>query len=318
MLRTLVLILSLFIGTSAIADCKDKSVECNTATYGWQGQCFKNLSCNNDCGPEHCAKPPKLKTSKSKAIRDGANAQSCRDGLVQLKSEQMGRSACSIPSQVSGAFGMAELVFGKSACLEHDVCYAMDGMNKKLCDTMFLDNLRRSCKSYFLGHVGDRGWLKRKNAPGYATCKTAARLFYIAVDKFGGDSFNPSSDEEAICADAEGSAKLDTNLYLTGFLSNDRIRVKSIKGGSDKPGKIKVCLRNKTNQWKGMHYKSADKAKYIAKKKNNEACGHYWPGHKKFYFWEKRPLKTVNGKPMELDLNGYADYRINLDWYEGK
>lgn len=320
MLRALVLSLLMFIGTSVVAACIDKSVKCNTATYGWQGQCFKNLSCSK-CGPSHCAKTPTLTTSKSKALRDGANAQSCRDDLVKRKTRAMGRSACSIPSQVSGAFGMADLVFGKSACLEHDVCYAMDGMNKKICDTMFLDNLRRSCKSYYYGHVGDRGWLKTKNTPGYASCKAAARLFYFAVDRFADGSFNPSSVEKALCTNTQGPPKLDTNLYLTGIGTNDRIKLKSKKNGSDKSGKVKVCLRNKTNQWKGMHFKKSSSAKYVTKKNNNVSCGHYKPGVKSFYFWEKRlPAfkKRVNGSAIKLDLTGYANYRINLDWYEGK
>ncbi len=335
MKQTLMFIAMMLFAVSALADCPDREALCDTATFGWQGTCFKNLLCKR-CGPEHCPERPMFDTSpavvtkkilgttvsiprKSVALLHGSGAEACRSGLVDIKWRPNGSSACSIPDSVAGVAGMADLAFGKSACVEHDVCYAMEGMNQEICDLMFLDNMRRDCDEYYYKHLGDRDAIKLLNAPGVTSCRTAAQLFYSGVKHGGANSFNPSQNEKELCEDVSGPPVLNTSLYLNGSGVSDRIGVLSTKGKSDKPAKIKVCLVNKTNQWKGLHFKESSGAKYIAKQKDQKSCGHYNPGKKTFYFWERSGIKMeqrVNGSPITLDLNGYAGYRIDLNWYK--
>lgn len=317
-LSFLVFLLSIAFVSPVAADCPDRPTKCNTATYGWQGTCAKGLSCK-DCGPKHCPQEPKLKVAKAIALRDGSGGKKCRENMIDRKYKPDGESACSIPARVKNMFGMANLVFGKSACAEHDICYAMKGMNRKLCDTMFLDNMLRSCNAYYYGHLGDRNLIKVLNVPGHASCKAAANIFHTAVVAGGASSFNPSNGDLAQCKGASGPPRLGTNLYLSEPRGDDRIYMKSKKGGSDKAGKVKVCLKNYTKQWKGMHYKKSSKPKYVAKNKNDTSCGHYWPGHKTFYFWEKAGFpakKTARNQPIKLDIRAYADYRITFYWSE--
>lgn len=312
MMRAALFLFLIIATASANAACPDLPKKCNTLTYGWQGTCLKGLWCKK-CGSKHCPEQPMFKSSSTRsiAILDGSGAQSCRDDLIDDKWKPNGGSVCSVPDAVGGYAGMAHLIFGKNACVEHDICYDMKGMNQKLCDTMFLDNMKQACSKYYFDHLGSRGAIVALNATGYSSCKTAANLFYKAVRLKGHDSFYPSHCE------VDGPPKLNTSIYLAALFSNDRIAMKSYKNQSDKDGKIKVCLRNKTNQWKGMHFKSASKPKYVARKKNNISCGHYWPGKKMFYFWEKgKSGKSLSGPPVSLDLHGYTDYKIIFDWYE--
>lgn len=115
----------------------------------------------------------------------------------------------------------------------------------------------------------------------------------------------------------QGPPKIQTSIYVSGY--QDRIDAQAYKGKSDKPGKVKVCLINKSNGWKGLHFKEATAPKYETERKGDESCGHYWPGMKTFYFWEKRPplaKKQVDGLLIQFDLTGYAGYRIDFKWYE--
>lgn len=330
------LLLTTFSGAAA-ADCPDYSASCDTGVFGWQGSCLTGLQCKR-CGPSHCPQRPIFKTSstvslkfagqkvtvprKSIALLNGNGATACRTGLIAKKWNPSGGSACSIPEQAKGVAGMADLVFGKSACVEHDVCYAMEGMNQELCDLMFLDNMLKGCDKYYYKHLGNRDSIKLLNGPGHLSCKVAARLFYSGVKAGGANSFNPSDSEKALCDEVSGPPVINTSLHLSRINTNGRIgriAAKSHNGAADKNGKVKVCLVNKTKTWKGLHFKKASAAKYIAKKKDKKACGHYSPGKKTFYFWGEigsKSEKKVNGSPIALDLNGYAGYRIDLAWYE--
>lgn len=316
------------------ADCPDLPVECDTATFGWQGSCYNGGVKCDPCGPRYCPPQPTFDTRtthkvelfnkkvmevprSSIALLEGNGAEACRAGLIERKWESGGPSACSIPPAAQGIAGMANLVFGKDACVEHDICYAMVGMNQQLCDHMFLDNMVRGCNEFYYKHLGDRDAIKVLNVPGAASCRAAARMFFEAVKLAGASSFQPSSSERKLCEDVQGPPKVKTSLYVSGY--QDRIDAQAYKGKSDKPGKVKVCLVNKSNGWKGLHFKEATAAKYETESQGDESCGHYWPGMKTFYFWEKRlptGKKQVDGLPIQFDLTGYAGYRIDFKWYE--
>lgn len=86
---------------------------------------------------------------------------------------------------------MANLVFGKDACVERDISYTMVGMNQQPCDHMFLDNMVRGCSEFYYKYLGDRDAIKLLNEPGAASCRAAARIFFEAVKLAGASSFQP-------------------------------------------------------------------------------------------------------------------------------
>ncbi len=63
------------------------------------------------------------------------------------------------------------------ACRGHDTCYGdKAGPSKSVCDSKFRDDMLAVCA--------------KKDGFGKAVCDTAAKGFYKAVDKYGGDAFN--------------------------------------------------------------------------------------------------------------------------------
>lgn len=98
----------------------------------------------------------------------------------------------------------------------------------------------------------------------------------------------------------------------------DRIRVYSTVGGSQKKGKVRVCLRNgASGRDKGLHYKKASTPKYVVKKKNQSSCGHYSPGKKTFYLWRNTALGKMKLRATRrVDLTGYAGQLVTFDWVQ--
>ncbi|MEM7212280.1 MAG: hypothetical protein AAF479_10380 [Pseudomonadota bacterium] len=80
-------------------------------------------------------------------------------------------------------------VFGKSACMEHDICYSMPGTNQVLCDAMFLRNMKAMCSKYFFGHVGKRKALRVRNVQGYGDCLALAHAGFAGVRLVGSAFF---------------------------------------------------------------------------------------------------------------------------------
>ena len=74
----------------------------------------------------------------------------------------------------------------KSACRMHDACYAQPGVDKRVCDRQFLDDLYCACG----------------NARNPRKCRRRAQKFYQAVVRWGDGSF-----ESTIWRLAEGSAR---------------------------------------------------------------------------------------------------------------
>ena len=197
----LFLLFFIFISPKVYAACPDKVVTCNTATYGWQGQCFKGIKGCKACGPKHCPKRPNMKSKfiAKKALVKKENGKKCRKALIKKKKKAAGNgSACSFPGLpdkgfTKARFGMANYLFGKSACLEHDVCYAMPGMTQKKCDSKFHKNMLKNCKSFYKTQMKGHPVVKKANYPGYLHCKQAAKIYYAAVKVKGASSFNPSN-----------------------------------------------------------------------------------------------------------------------------
>ena len=194
------LMLFLFIGANqkVYAACPDKIISCNTANYGWKGQCFKGvLKGCKACGPKHCAKRPSMKNKflSKVALVKKKNGKKCRKALIKKKKKAAGKgSACSFPDLgwVKDRFGMINYVFGKSACMEHDICYDMPGMTQKKCDSMFLKNMQKNCKSYYKTQMKGHPVVQTANHAGYLHCKQAAKIYHKAVVLKGASSFSPS------------------------------------------------------------------------------------------------------------------------------
>ena len=314
------ILLMLLLSVPAQADCPDTSIKCNTFTYGWQGKCFKTLSCK-PCGKKHCPNRPTLGNQPSVAILDDARGKQCRDKIqnIKLKDGAKENSVCSVPGflpeHLKNFLGMAHHIFGQGACMEHDICYSTPGMNQKLCDDMFYDNMVRSCNQYYFGHLkkSNRA-IRAQNLPGYEYCIGVAKSFWQAVHVKGASSFGAKGGGKT-CQGITAPPRLKTHVYVDG---SSIIRLISTKGKSNKPGKIKVCLQNNTKRWKGLHFKREKEAKYKAPKKGSQSCGHYQPGKKTFYFYKSglAKLTKTNGitGSYEIDLSGYAGYEVRFIW----
>ena len=101
--------------------------------------------------------------------------------------------------------------------------------------------------------------------------------------------------------------------------TNDRgdlLRVYSTMGASQKPGKVRVCIRNSSSgRNKGLHFKQAGAPKYVVKRKNGVSCGHYNPGRKTFYLWRNTPFGKWKLRAVrKLDLSGFAGQQVTFDW----
>ena len=98
----------------------------------------------------------------------------------------------------------------------------------------------------------------------------------------------------------------------------DRIRVYSTVGGSQKTGKVRVCLRNSSSgRDKGLHFKKAKKPRFVVKKKNQSSCGHYSPGKKTFYLWRNNALGKMKLRAVRrLDLSKFSGQLVTFDWVQ--
>ena len=189
-----VLVLVLASPGAARADCPDKPVSCGALTMGWQGTCFKGLRGCKACGPRHCPKQLGLNDIKFRSVPGHPNGESCRQFVVNdILAKEGNGSACSSPDAVKKLFPLADQVFGRSACLEHDVCYRLPGVSRQDCDNRFNANMQANCKKHFYGHTRGRGAIAAANKAGFEACKLAAGAFYKFVVHGAEAMYNPSS-----------------------------------------------------------------------------------------------------------------------------
>ncbi len=106
------------------------------------------------------------------------------------------------------------------------------------------------------------------------------------------------------------------SINKTLSFKKDMVRLYSTVGGSQKAGKVRVCIRNAASgRNKGLHYKRAGGPKYVVKKKNQSSCGHYSPGKKTFYLWKNNAFgKMKLRKTLNLNLSRFAGQQITFDW----
>ncbi len=175
----------------ALADCPDAAVTCGELSIGWQGRCFKAPVACAPCGPKHCPGLVGLQHNVAKAIPKHADGAKCRQ-FVQIKKVNGKGSACTeFPKDLQKVQNLTDRVFGRSACLEHDICYALRGVSRADCDTMFRKNMEANCKQFYFGHLGNRPAIAALNSAGYGSCLAAAKLFYDTVHHNGKAKFNP-------------------------------------------------------------------------------------------------------------------------------
>jgi hypothetical protein len=162
-----------FIGTAqeARADCPDLPVRCGADKVGWRGQCFSLTKGCKPCGPAHCKARPGESQVKRKLVSPHPKGKECRR-LVRnyvVERDSKSPSSCSVPGGAKDVFELASLVFGKSACMEHDICYYLPGVSRKACDDAFLVNMKANCQQANLRKLGT------------ADCLVAANLFHRSV-----------------------------------------------------------------------------------------------------------------------------------------
>lgn len=186
------------------AGCNDKAVLCSKtpgvagiAVYGWQSatkQKSKIWPYPKFCkrtGPSHCPRRPNLSDMPEKMKLDTDVEGVCRAAVVADFAGRGEYDHCS--TGVFGhAFPLAGKVFGKSACMEHDICYSMPGTKRKDCDAMFNTNLKAACKQYFYKHNSGRNGVNFLNHPGYAACIAAAKVGHTGVLAAGAIFFGPN------------------------------------------------------------------------------------------------------------------------------
>ncbi len=177
------------IGTTeeARADCPNLPVQCGKNKVGWRGSCFKVLKGCKPCGPAHCKARPGERQVRKKLVASHAEGVACRriirDKVVKEVKEKKWSSSCSVPKGMK--FKLANLVFGKSACLEHDICYYLRGISRKACDTAFLTNMKANCRQSNLCKLGT------------VECLLAANVFHRAVRALAKNKRNVS--ESGVC-----------------------------------------------------------------------------------------------------------------------
>ena len=180
---------------AALADCPDTPVTCGELNFGWRGRCFKAPVSCTPCGPNHCPSPVGERHNVAKVLPKHKDGAKCRQFVHGKKATDMGKSksACStFPQAAPKAFwNLTDRVFGKSACFEHDICYAMRGVSRAACDAMFRKNMEANCNQFFFGHLGKRPAIAALNMPGYGVCMAAAKAFYDAVRVGAKEHFNP-------------------------------------------------------------------------------------------------------------------------------
>ena len=161
------------IGTvsEARADCPDLPVRCGSNEVGWRGQCFSLTKGCKPCGPAHCKARPGEKQVKQKLVSPHPKGAACRKRVRDyvVNRDRKSPSNCSVPGGATKVFELAELVFGKSACLEHDICYYLPGVSREACDDAFLVNMKANCQQANLRKLGT------------ADCLIAANLFHRSV-----------------------------------------------------------------------------------------------------------------------------------------
>ena len=183
------------------AGCNDKAVLCyaapgptGTKVYGWQAterkrsKIWPHLKTCKRTGSLNCPSRPTLADMPEK-VRLATDVEGvCRAAVVADFRGRGENDHCS-----TGVFGkifpLAGHVFGKSACMEHDICYSMPGTKRKDCDRMFLSNLEAACKQYFYKHNQGRNGVNFLNHSGYATCIATARTGHTGVLAVGGAFF---------------------------------------------------------------------------------------------------------------------------------
>ena len=184
--------------------CKDKAVLCYGSpgvgkfqVFGWQaaekkrGKIWPHLKTCKRTGPRHCPRRPSLNDMPEKVRLKSDVEGVCRAAVVADFRGRGENDHCS--TGIFGkAFPVAGHVFGKSACMEHDICYSMPGTKRKDCDAMFLTNLLAACKQYFYRHNRGRNGVNFLNHSGYANCVATARAGHAGVLAVGGAFFGPN------------------------------------------------------------------------------------------------------------------------------
>lgn len=197
-------VLFLALSQASAAGCKDKATLCyatsglnGTKVFGWQkaskqrAKIWPHLKTCKATGKQYCPRRPTLSDMPEKIRLESDIEGVCRAAVVADFRGRGENDHCS--TGVFGkAFPLAGQVFGKSACMEHYICYSMPGTKRKTCDAMFLTNLEAACKQYFFGHTGGRKGVNFLNGSGYTKCIATARIGHTGVLAVGGVFFGPN------------------------------------------------------------------------------------------------------------------------------
>lgn len=194
-----------FAAPPASADCTYRSVTCDIATksYGWRSakQVKGRLwpprlpSCKAE-GDRQCPRRPNLSDVPEKVVLTHDVERRCRSAVERDFKGRNTDNHCSTPGVFDLITPTVKQVFGKSACMEHDICYSMPGTNQVMCDAMFLRNMKAMCAQYYFAHVGSRKTLRVRNVEGYGDCLALAHGGYAGV-KLVGAAFFGANDYPA-------------------------------------------------------------------------------------------------------------------------
>jgi len=182
----------------AWADCTYRSVTCDATvkSYGWRaanevkGRLWPpRLPSCNATGPRNCPKRPGLSDVPEKVVLKHDVEKRCRTAVELDFENRKTDNHCSTPGVFDVITPAVKEVFGKSACMEHDICYSMPGTNQVMCDAMFLRNMKAMCEQYYFGHVGKRKALRVRNVQGYGDCLALAHAGFAGVKAVGSAFF---------------------------------------------------------------------------------------------------------------------------------
>lgn len=229
------------------------------------------------------------------------------------------KTYCSAPAKI--ITGDEHIVFGGSACLEHDICYRLPNVSQSECDDNFYKNMIENCGQFY--DVLHQKKLPAGEVKQYKKCRRWARTWQNSV-RVGGMIAQARAQKEQYseCApQAEIMADGSIDQYIN-TVDNDRaIHIYSEDSSADS-GKVLVCLNNAASGLnKGLNFVAdAGKPHYYIKKKGAVVCDEHpaGPDEVTWTFFKRKGLKKELAKVgmFKLNTSSFSGQRITFTWHK--
>ena len=229
------------------------------------------------------------------------------------------KTYCSAPAK--NITGDEHIVFGVSACLEHDICYRLPGVSQAECDDNFYKNMIGNCGQFYGAIPPDK--LQVGEQRQYLKCRRWARTWQNSV-RVGGliaqaraqkEQYSECAPQAQIKADGSIDQYIDT-------VDNERaIRIYSEDGAVDSR-KVRICLHNTASGLnKGLAFVAdVEEPRYLVKKKGEAVCDEHpaGPNDVMWTFFKRKGLKTdlVKVGMFKFNASNFAGQKVTFAWHK--